>query len=142
GTGSLAYYYPLSHVVYRLKTTYSDAISEAILYPACGGVSSGGVSYGNSAKQGTAAIAMAVNTFHSQNTEFGVDGLLTERAKYRRRLVSMTCANAESLTLARVAQMVKAAIFMRTHRFQFEFPNGIGTCRLGGVYIHPKHNCS
>jgi acetylxylan esterase len=46
---------------------HSGATSEAIVYPACGGQSScGSVSYGDSAKQGTSAVATAVNDFHTR----------------------------------------------------------------------------
>lgn len=53
-------------LVNQLKSTYAGATSEAIVYPACGGQSScGGVSYSDSAKQGAAAVATAVNNFHN-----------------------------------------------------------------------------
>lgn len=46
---------------------HPGATSEAITYPACGGQSScGGIAYGDSARQGTAAVASAVNAFHSR----------------------------------------------------------------------------
>lgn len=46
---------------------YPGTTSEAIQYPACGGQSSyDGVSYANSAVQGTAAVAKAVNAFNAK----------------------------------------------------------------------------
>lgn len=66
GTGVPPGYDLLLPLVNQLKATYAGATSEAIVYPACGGASScGGVSYGDSAKQGTAAVATAVNNFHN-----------------------------------------------------------------------------
>ncbi len=54
-------------VVNLILAAYPGATSEAIVYPACGGQSScGGVAYGDSARQGTAAVASAVNSFYSQ----------------------------------------------------------------------------
>ncbi len=64
-------------VVNLIKNAYPGATSEAITYPACGGQSScGGVSYGNSAAQGTTAVAQAVNSFHQRcpNTQIVLVG--------------------------------------------------------------------
>lgn len=50
-----------------IKAAHPGTTSEAITYPACGGQSScGGIAYGDSARQGTSAVATAVNAFHSQ----------------------------------------------------------------------------
>jgi acetylxylan esterase len=54
-------------VVNLIKQAYPGATSEAISYPACGGQSScGGVQYGDSARQGTSAVASAVNSFNQR----------------------------------------------------------------------------
>lgn len=54
-------------VVNLVLQAYPGATSEAISYPACGGQSScGGASYANSALQGTAAVAKAVNAFNTK----------------------------------------------------------------------------
>jgi acetylxylan esterase len=54
-------------VVNMITQTYSGSTSEAINYPACGGQSScGGVSYGNSVKQGVSAVVSAVNAFNKK----------------------------------------------------------------------------
>lgn len=46
---------------------HPNATSEAITYPACGGQSScGSVSYADSAKAGTSAVATAVNDFNTK----------------------------------------------------------------------------
>ncbi|PKK53481.1 hypothetical protein CI102_2091 [Trichoderma harzianum] len=47
----------------------------------------------------------------------------------------------KSLTLASAAQTVKATIFIGNPPFQFELPDEIGTYGLGGICVHPKHNC-
>jgi acetylxylan esterase len=62
GTGVPPGYDLLLPLVNQLKATYAGATSEAIVYPACGGQAScGGIAYGESAKEGTAATA--VNNF-------------------------------------------------------------------------------
>ncbi len=54
-------------VVNLILGAYSGATAEAIVYPACGGQSScGGTAYGDSARQGTAAVASAVNSFNQR----------------------------------------------------------------------------
>jgi acetylxylan esterase len=54
-------------LVDRIKSSNSGATSEAISYPACGGQSScGGAQYGDSARQGTSAVASAVNSFNQR----------------------------------------------------------------------------
>ncbi|MBE3046189.1 cutinase family protein [Candidatus Bathyarchaeota archaeon] len=54
-------------VVDAIVQAHPGATSEAIDYPACGGdASCGGVAYDQSAQQGTAATATAVNAFNEQ----------------------------------------------------------------------------
>jgi acetylxylan esterase len=54
-------------LVNMVKSAYPGAGSEAINYPACGGQSQcGGVSYDNSASQGTTAVIQAVNSYNQR----------------------------------------------------------------------------
>ena len=54
-------------LVNQVKAAYSGAGAEAIVYPACGGQSNcGGVSYENSASQGTAAVVKAVTAYNQK----------------------------------------------------------------------------
>ena len=54
-------------VVNSIVGAYPGATSEAINYPACGGQAScGGVSYGDSVRQGIQAVSSAVNSFNQQ----------------------------------------------------------------------------
>ena len=54
-------------LINMIISAHPGATSEAITYPACGGQSScGGVAYGDSARQGTAAVASQVNSFHQR----------------------------------------------------------------------------
>ena len=65
-------------VVFNLITqAHSEATSEAINYPACGGQSAcGGVSYSDSAKRGVAVVVSAVDSFNSScpNTQLVLVG--------------------------------------------------------------------
>lgn len=64
-------------VVNLVLGAHSGSTAEAINYPACGGQSScGGVSYGNSVKQGVQAVASAVNAFNTRcpNTQLVLVG--------------------------------------------------------------------
>jgi acetylxylan esterase len=73
-------------VVNLILAAYAGSTSEAINYPACGGQSScGGVAYGDSAKQGTAAVAAAVNSFYSQcpSTQLVLVGYSQVRTHHR-----------------------------------------------------------
>jgi acetylxylan esterase len=54
-------------LVNQVKAAYSSAGAEAIVYPACGGGSAcGGISYDNSAQQGTAAVVKAVTAYNQK----------------------------------------------------------------------------
>lgn len=54
-------------VVNAVLSAYPGSTAEAITYPACGGQSQcGGLSYANSALQGTAAVASAVNAYNQR----------------------------------------------------------------------------
>lgn len=64
-------------VVNLIRGAYPSATAEAIDYPACGGQANcGGVQYGDSARQGTNAVASAVNSFHQRcpNTQIVLVG--------------------------------------------------------------------
>jgi acetylxylan esterase len=54
-------------LVNSVKAAYPGSGSEAIVYPACGGgTSCGGISYDNSASQGTAAVVKAVTAYNQK----------------------------------------------------------------------------
>ena len=54
-------------LVNQVKAAYPGAGSEGIVYPACGGGSAcGGISYDNSAAQGTAAVVKAVTAYNQK----------------------------------------------------------------------------
>lgn len=54
-------------LVNSVKSAYAGSGAEAIVYPACGGQSNcGGISYENSASQGTAAVVKAVTAYNQK----------------------------------------------------------------------------
>lgn len=54
-------------LVNSVKSAYPGTGSEAIVYPACGGgASCGGISYDNSASQGSAAVVKAVTAYNQK----------------------------------------------------------------------------
>lgn len=54
-------------LINMIVSAHPGTTSEAITYPACGGQSScGGVAYGDSARQGTNAVAGQVSSFHQR----------------------------------------------------------------------------
>lgn len=54
-------------LVNQVKSAFPGAGSEAIVYPACGGQAAcGGISYDNSASQGTAAVVKAVTAYNQK----------------------------------------------------------------------------
>ena len=83
-------------VVNLVLQAYPGSTAEAISYPACGGQSScGGVSYGNSALQGTSAAASAVNAFNTKcpNTKLVLVGYSQVRKHLLRGTREHKCAN-------------------------------------------------
>lgn len=70
-------------LINMIVSAHPGATSEAINYPACGGQGScGGIAYGDSARQGTSAVASQVNSFHQRcpNTQLILVGYSQVRA--------------------------------------------------------------
>ncbi|KAK3116662.1 hypothetical protein LTR53_002709 [Teratosphaeriaceae sp. CCFEE 6253] len=129
-----------STVVNLVLQAYPGSTAEAIDYPACGGQSScGSVSYANSANQGTANVAKAVNAFYAQcpNTQivlvgYSQGGQIIDNAFCgggdSAEGISSTAIPINSGALAQV----KAVIMMGNPRFQAGFSYEVGTCKAGG----------
>ncbi|KAG5984564.1 hypothetical protein E4U55_004220 [Claviceps digitariae] len=145
GTGIPPGYDLLLPLVEKLKATYSGATSEAIVYPACGGGSAcGGISYGDSARQGTAAVAKAVNDFHARcpNTKFVLMGYSQGGHIIDNALCGGTDPNARITTTdapisASAAEMIKAVTFMGNPRYQYPMSYDAGTCQSHGFDERP-----
>ncbi|KAJ2898847.1 hypothetical protein MKZ38_003606 [Zalerion maritima] len=127
-------------VVNAVINAYSGTTSEAITYPACGGQSScGGIAYGDSAAQGTSAVAAAVNNFHTQCPDTKL--VLVGYSQGGQIMDNAFCGGGDpgagisdtSIPISASAQAaVKAAIFMGDPRAQYGLAYQVGTCRAGG----------
>ncbi|KAG6034927.1 hypothetical protein E4U41_006304 [Claviceps citrina] len=146
GTGIPPGYDLLLPLVQRLKLTHPGATSEAIEYPACGGgAACGGISYGDSARAGTAAVAKAVNDFHEKcpETKFVlmgysqgghiIDNALCGGEDPNAKIPAGTVAPISSSA----AEMIVAATFMGTPRFQAGLSYEVGTCKAHGFDARP-----
>ncbi|KAH7232030.1 cutinase-domain-containing protein [Fusarium solani] len=129
-----------------IKADHSGATAEAIEYPACGGQSScGGVQYGDSARQGTEAVATAVNDFHSRCPDSQI--VLVGYSQGGHIMHNAICGGGDSgagisdtavpITASAVAQ-VKAAILLGDPRYVSGLAYGVGTCTSGGFDARPS----
>ncbi|EEA21535.1 carbohydrate esterase [Talaromyces marneffei ATCC 18224] len=132
-------------VVNDVLNAYPGSTAEAIVYPACGGQSScGGASYSSSVAQGIAAVASAVNSFHSQcpNTEivlvgYSQGGEIMDVALCGGGDSNQGYTNTAVQLSASAVTMVKAAIFMGDPLFRAGLPYEVGTCTAGGFDERP-----
>ena len=121
-------------VVNLVTSSHSGSTAEAIVYPACGGQSScGGVSYANSAAQGTSAVAQAVNSFNERcpDTELVLVGY-SQGGQIMDNAVCGDDSGKIGLSTAALA-MTKAVILMGDPRHIVGLPYNVGTCQASGV---------
>ncbi|KAI0010810.1 acetylxylan esterase precursor [Xylariaceae sp. FL0662B] len=114
---------------------YSDSTAEAIAYPACGGESQCGVSYEQSATQGTAAVVTAVTDLNSRCPDtkvvligYSQGGQITDNA---------LCGGAGATLTGHALAAIKAAIFMGDPHNVRGLPYNVGTCQAGGFAARP-----
>ncbi|KAK3401517.1 cutinase-domain-containing protein [Sordaria brevicollis] len=132
-------------VVNLILQAYPGATSEAISYPACGGQSScGGIQYGDSARQGTNAVATAVNNLHSRcpNTQI----VLVGYSQGGQIMDNAVCGGPDSgsgITTstpginASALNQVKAVIMMGNPRYRAGLSYNVGTCTAYGFAPRP-----
>ncbi|KAK3361858.1 cutinase-domain-containing protein [Lasiosphaeria ovina] len=134
-----------SVVVNLVLNAYPGSTSEAIVYPACGGQSScGGVSYGNSASQGTTAVANAVNTFHTQcpSTQlvlvgYSQGGQIMDNAYCGGPDTGSGISSSTVPISASALNMIKAVILMGNPRYVAGLSYDVGTCAAQGFAPRP-----
>ncbi|KAF3933544.1 hypothetical protein ABW19_dt0201193 [Dactylella cylindrospora] len=132
-------------VVNAILNAYPGSTAEAISYPACGGQSScGGVSYANSALQGTAAVASAVNSFNSRcpSTQlvlvgYSQGGQISENAFCGGGDTNIGLSNTAIPIQASALNMIKAVILMGSPRFTTPAPYNVGSCTQQGFAPRP-----
>ncbi|TGO39141.1 hypothetical protein BHYA_0059g00050 [Botrytis hyacinthi] len=133
-------------VVNLILAAHSGSTSEAINYPACGGQSScGGVGYGNSVVAGVAAVAAAVNKFHTQcpSTKlvlvgYSQGGEIMDDAFCGGGDANNGLTDTSIPIQASAINMIKAAIFMGNPRYIYGLSYEVGTCRAHGFAPRPS----
>lgn len=124
-------------LVNQVKAAYSGAGSEAIVYPACGGGSAcGGISYDNSASQGTAAVVKAVTAYNQKCPSTQI--VLIGYSQGGQIMDNALCGGAGSTLTGNALAAVKAAIFMGDPHNQNGLPYNVGTCKAGGFAARPS----
>jgi acetylxylan esterase len=119
-------------LVNMVKQAYSGATSEAINYPACGGQSQcGGVSYDQSASQGTAAVVSAVTSFNQRCPDTKI--VLIGYSQGGQIMDNALCGGAGATLSGNALNAVKAAIFMGDPHNVVGLPYNVGTCQAQGV---------
>jgi len=132
-------------VVNQILSQHSGATAEAINYPACGGqVSCGGVSYANSAKTGTAAVAKAVNDFNKKcpNTKlvivgYSQGGQIMDNAFCGGGDTNIGLTDTSTPISTAAQNMIKAAIFMGDPRRIPGLSYNVGDCQASGFAPRP-----
>lgn len=121
-----------ANIVNGIVSAHSGATAEAIVYPACGGQSScGGVSYANSASQGQAAVAKAVNAYAASCPDAKI--VLVGYSQGGQIMDWAYCGNpSTSFSAAAIAQ-IKAVIYMGTPTNTAGLSYNVGTCTNHGV---------
>jgi len=128
-------------IVQAVQQAHPGATAEAINYPACGGQSQcGGIQYGDSVKQGTAAAARAINAFNQRCPETQI--VLVGYSQGGQIFDNAVCGGGDSnsgisdtsIPLTPAAQvMVKAAVFLGDPRHIAGSSYNVGTCKASGV---------
>ncbi|KAI0407405.1 cutinase-domain-containing protein [Xylaria palmicola] len=124
-------------LVNQVVAAYSGAQSSAISYPACGGQSScGGVSYDQSAQQGTSAVVQAVTSLNSRcpNTQIVLIGY----SQGGQIMDNALCGGAGSTLSGNALAAVKVAIFMGDPHNRAGLPYNVGTCTAQGFAARPS----
>ncbi|KAK3935285.1 acetylxylan esterase precursor [Diplogelasinospora grovesii] len=121
---------------------YPGATSEAIVYPACGGQSNcGGVSYENSASQGTQAVLKAVTDFNKKCPDTKI--VLIGYSQGGQIMDNSLCGGGGATLAGAALASVKAAIFMGDPHNVVGLPYNVGTCKAKGFAARPSgYQCS
>jgi acetylxylan esterase len=134
-------------VVNLVLNAHPGSTAEAISYPACGGQAScGGISYANSAVQGVAAVASAVNSFNTRCPQtqlvlvgYSQGGQIMDDAFCGGGDANEGLSSTAIPIQAAAVNMIKAAIFMGDPRYVYGLaPYQVGTCRASGFAPRPS----
>ncbi|KAF2185173.1 carbohydrate esterase family 5 protein [Zopfia rhizophila CBS 207.26] len=124
-------------LVNQVKSAFPGSGSEAIVYPACGGQSNcGGVSYENSAQQGTAAVVKAVTDYNKKCPDTQI--VLIGYSQGGQIMDNALCGGAGATLSGAAMNAVKAAIFMGDPHNVAGLSYNVGTCTAQGFAARPK----
>ncbi|KAJ4355958.1 uncharacterized protein N0V89_003983 [Didymosphaeria variabile] len=123
-------------LVNQVVAAYPGAGSEAIVYPACGGQSScGGVSYENSASQGTQAVVKAVTSYNQKCPSTQI--VLIGYSQGGQIMDNALCGGSGATLTGNALAAVKVAIFMGDPHNRAGLPYNVGTCTAQGFAARP-----
>ncbi|KAL2023320.1 hypothetical protein VTK56DRAFT_3058 [Thermocarpiscus australiensis] len=133
-------------VVNLILNAYPGATAEAINYPACGGQAScGGVQYGDSARQGTSAVASAVNSFNQRcpSTQlvlvgYSQGGQIMDDAVCGGPDTNSGITTTTPPISASALNQIKAVILMGDPRYVAGLSYDVGTCQAQGFAARPR----
>ncbi|KAI0445061.1 cutinase-domain-containing protein [Xylaria telfairii] len=124
-------------LVNQVLAAYPGSQAAPIAYPACGGQAScGGVSYDQSAQQGTAAVVSAVNSLNSRCPSTQI--VLIGYSQGGQIMDNALCGGAGATLTGNALAAVKAAIFMGDPHNVAGLPYNVGTCTAGGFAARPS----
>ncbi|EXF82041.1 cutinase [Colletotrichum fioriniae PJ7] len=132
-------------IVDDLTKANQGATNEAINYPACGGSSDClGISYADSVKNGTAAVATAVNDFNKKCPKTKI--VMLGFSQGAQIMDNAYCGGGDSIEGVKDVNVlisnealgaVKVAIFMGDPRYVAGLPYEVGTCKTQGFAPRP-----
>ncbi|KAF2866054.1 cutinase [Massariosphaeria phaeospora] len=123
-------------LVNQVVAAFPGAGSEAIQYPACGGQSNcGGVSYDNSASQGTAAVVKAVTAYNQRCPSTQI--VLIGYSQGGQIMDNALCGGAGATLTGTALAAVKVGIFMGDPHNRNGLPFNVGTCKNQGFAARP-----
>ncbi|KAH6844517.1 carbohydrate esterase family 5 protein [Chaetomium sp. MPI-CAGE-AT-0009] len=133
-------------VVNLVLGAYPGATAEPISYPACGGQAScGNIQYGDSARQGTSAVASAVNSFNQRCPNSQI--VLVGYSQGGQIMDNAVCGGPDSGSgitsttppiSAAALNQIKAVILMGSPRYVAGLSYNVGTCSAQGFAARPR----
>ncbi|KAG5922820.1 hypothetical protein E4U42_005239 [Claviceps africana] len=146
GTGVPPGYDLYLPLVNKLKLIYKGSTSESVDYPACGGGPlCGGLSYGDSARQGTAAVGKTVNDFNAKCPQTKI--IMMGYSQGMHIMDNALCGgddpnahitNGAPTINSNAACMITAVVGMGNPRYQAGLSDDAGTCTGSGFDARPQ----
>ncbi|KAI1313169.1 cutinase-domain-containing protein [Xylaria venustula] len=124
-------------LVNDVLAAYPGSQASPIDYPACGGQAScGGISYDQSAAQGTTAVISAVTSLNSRCPSTRI--VLIGYSQGGQIMDNALCGGSGATLTGTALAAVKVAIFMGDPHNVAGLPYNVGTCTAGGFAARPS----